>query len=448
MPFLGGGLRGPKGDTGDTGASGTTTIAQVDDLMSRSLYRDFATLKNLNDHGTGPAITFTRASGATYFDANGELQTAAEDEPRFDHSQDGAARSLGLLIEEARTNSLRNSQAGGSTVGTHTGGSGAGGVLPTNWIWTAAGLDLDVVGTGTEDGLSYIDIRFYGTTNSSSAALGYEAQSQIVAENGQTWSASHYVRTVAGDLTNITQVATQIRQNNSSTQVAGTSTAFTPTASYQRATATTTIADATVDRVVERLIFTFSSGVAIDLTLRIAAPQLELGAFPTSYIPTTTAAATRSVDVAVVESPNFAGSSNNEESTLLGEYIFGNSVPSIRMLQLDNGANDERLCLALTSSSTPQNFGQTGGSTTLASSPDTGEITVGDVYKTGAAFAANNMIAASNGTLGILDSSGAMPAGPLGRLTVSGTTARGHWIRKIAYYPKRLTNALLEQLTT
>jgi hypothetical protein len=154
------------------------------------------------------------------------------------------------------------------------------------------------------------------------------------------------------------------------------------------------------------------------------------------------------VDVAVVESPNFAGSYNNEESTLLGEYIFGNSVPSIRMLQLDNGTNAERLCLALTSSSTPQNFGQTGGSSTLISSPDTGEITVGAVYKTGAAFAANNMIAASNGTLGILDSSGAMPAGPLGQLTVSGTTARGHWIRKVAYYPKRLTNALLEQLTT
>jgi hypothetical protein len=118
------------------------------------------------------------------------------------------------------------------------------------------------------------------------------------------------------------------------------------------------------------------------------------------------------------------------------------------MLQIDDGTNSERLCLALTSSSTPQNFGQTGGVTVLSSNPATGAITVGATYKTAAAFAADNMIAASNGTLGPLDSSGAMPVGPLGRMSVSGNTARGHWIRKVAYWPKRLTDTLLEQLTT
>jgi hypothetical protein len=410
-----------------------------------SFQRDFASLKTL-DHGTGPAITFTRASGATYFDANGELQTAAEDEPRFDHSQDGAARSLGLLIEEQRTNSIRNSQAGGAVVG-------APGTLPTNWVIAIqTGLSQEIVATGTVNGMTYIDIRISGTAaNTNANAIATESATGVAALQDQTWTISTSVALVGGTLTNVANVGIGFveRDAGAVALVSGVLTGFTPTATLTRYVGTRALTNAATAFYQPTVRFAAQDTVTpIDLTLRIAAPQLELGAFPTSYIPTTTAAATRSVDVAVVESPNFAGSYNNEESTLLGEYIFGNSVPSIRMLQLDNGTNAERLCLALTSSSTPQNFAQTGGGTTLSSTPATGEITVGAIYKTGAAFAANNMIAASNGTLGILDSSGAMPAGPLGQLTVSGTTARGHWIRKIAYYPKRLTNALLEQLTT
>lgn len=45
--------------------------------------------------------SFSRSSGATYFDANGVLQTASSGAARFDHS---GGTSLGLLIEEARTN--------------------------------------------------------------------------------------------------------------------------------------------------------------------------------------------------------------------------------------------------------------------------------------------------------------------------------------------------------
>jgi hypothetical protein len=53
-----------------------------------------------------PRITFTRASTATYTDASGVIQTAAIDQPRWDYAG-GVLR--GLLIEEARTNLLLNS---------------------------------------------------------------------------------------------------------------------------------------------------------------------------------------------------------------------------------------------------------------------------------------------------------------------------------------------------
>jgi len=48
-------------------------------------------------------ITFSRGSTATYFDANGVLQSAATNTARFDHNP-ATGESLGLLVEEARTN--------------------------------------------------------------------------------------------------------------------------------------------------------------------------------------------------------------------------------------------------------------------------------------------------------------------------------------------------------
>jgi hypothetical protein len=53
-----------------------------------------------------PRITFTRASSATYTDASGVIQTAAINAPRWDYAG-GSLR--GLLIEEARTNLVVNS---------------------------------------------------------------------------------------------------------------------------------------------------------------------------------------------------------------------------------------------------------------------------------------------------------------------------------------------------
>lgn len=55
------------------------------------------------------ALTFARASSGTYFDNTGTLQTAAVDEPRFDHDP-ATFEALGLLIEEQRTNLVAYSE--------------------------------------------------------------------------------------------------------------------------------------------------------------------------------------------------------------------------------------------------------------------------------------------------------------------------------------------------
>lgn len=63
-----------------------------------SLLLDFA-----NSRQVDPRITFTSASTATYYDAQGVLRTAASGVPRIDHDP-VTGECKGLLIEEARTN--------------------------------------------------------------------------------------------------------------------------------------------------------------------------------------------------------------------------------------------------------------------------------------------------------------------------------------------------------
>ena len=75
-----------------------------------SLDLRFADNKSLVDAVTGASlVTFTRASSGTYTDSAGVLQTASTDVPRFDHNPT-TGESLGLLVEEQRTNLLLRSE--------------------------------------------------------------------------------------------------------------------------------------------------------------------------------------------------------------------------------------------------------------------------------------------------------------------------------------------------
>jgi hypothetical protein len=88
---------------------------------------NFARYKTLD-----PRITFTRASSGTYVDSAGALQTAATNEARFTHDPT-TGESLGLLVEEQRTNLLLNS----ATLSTQ------------NVTVAAAAHTLSFTGTGT-----------------------------------------------------------------------------------------------------------------------------------------------------------------------------------------------------------------------------------------------------------------------------------------------------------
>ena len=79
------------------------TIKALYPNVRPTLNLDFAKTKALD-----PRVTFTRASTATFVGSNGLIQTAASGAARFDHNP-ATGESLGLLVEEARTNSKTNS---------------------------------------------------------------------------------------------------------------------------------------------------------------------------------------------------------------------------------------------------------------------------------------------------------------------------------------------------
>jgi hypothetical protein len=93
-----------------TGAPGTGDNLLYSQAGTPTIDLRLASSKSLVDNISGLNLfTFTRSGNATYFDSNGEIQTAGTDVARFDHDPETLA-SLGLLVEVASTNLLTNSQ--------------------------------------------------------------------------------------------------------------------------------------------------------------------------------------------------------------------------------------------------------------------------------------------------------------------------------------------------
>jgi hypothetical protein len=190
----------------------------------------------------------------------------------------------------------------------------------------------------------------------------------------------------------------------------------------------------------------FSGGAAtIGDHLYAYGAQLEAGAFATSYIPTVASQVTRGADVASVNtlSPWF----NSVGGTLYFEGVTTAPVDTTvrNAVSITDGttANMHRIF---------SYAGQIGGSTA------NGVSTVADLrpltytsaatFKFAYAYAANNFAAVGNGGAPSTDTLGTLPTG-LSVMNI-GNPANywGFWVRRITYYPRRLTNAELQTLTT
>jgi hypothetical protein len=391
-------------------------------------------------------VTFTRASTATYFNSAGTLTSAAINEARFDFNPSTLA-AQGLLIEESRTNSIRNNTMVGAVAGTP-------GTPPTNWnidLSGLTGISRQIVGTGTESGVTYIDIRLFGTaTVTGTALILTDGNNSVAATASQAWAVSTYVKLQAGSLTGIASTIQEIFEYSSLPAYLRQTTAstFTPTTaglSTQRSSGSITTGASTAF-VRQSISVAFTGGVAADITLRIGLPQLELGAFATSVIPTTTTALTRSADVALMNtlSPWF----NATEGTLFAEFTARLNVTQTPVTFSGAAGVGYRI----RKSSTNQYVAvlRDGATKDIAITPSPA-LTEGQIIKVALGVKVNDCALSGGGqAVATQTSFSPMPTITDVNLGFTGTDgfALNGWFRRFTYYPRRLSNADLQAITT
>lgn len=262
-------------------------------IPSRRILLDGSTyVFDFRQPGTLPTdASLTRASTGWYFNSTPALASAATDAGRWNYNPTSGTLE-GLLNEAAVTNSLRNA--------TGTGGSGS--TLPTNWLagGSLATMTQTVTSGQSEDGFACVDVRINGTPNAtSSRSFEFDARTQIAALAAQTWVSSPYVRLSAGALTNTT-VTHQLREYTAAgATVATTSSTITPTSAAlrtQRFDTTRLLTGGTTAFVNSYVNVAYTSGLAVDLTLRIFAQLGQVATAGSPIVSTGSAAVTRAAD--------------------------------------------------------------------------------------------------------------------------------------------------------
>jgi hypothetical protein len=380
-----------------------------------SLDLRFADSKSLVDSRTGQSlITFTRASSATFIDSAGALQTAAVDVPRFHHNPT-TGESLGLLVEEQRTNVVTYSEqlndvAWGPIAGTVTANAETS---PAN---TLTADKLIATNGGPQGQL------FQGVTITSGATVtgsvyakagGFDRVELVLLASNNT---TPYGRSTFNPNTGV--ITTAAFTSNGGTNAS--SAVQVLTNGWYRFSVTVTYPAVTSAGVRFAVVNSDSANGDGVKGVFLWGAQLEAGAFATSYIPTTTAAATRSADVASITSIG------SNVRSLFAQ--FRSPASGTRpVVSLDDNTANERIEI-LTSGTDPKLLVTDGGST--VADINGGTVTANVTARGAAAFDTNNYAFSVNGGASQLDSSGTLPT--VNRIRIGSNQAGGYLSGTIA----------------
>jgi len=393
-----------------------------------------------------PRVTITRAlDTATRVNSSGFVEIVTANLPRFDYSPTTLSPK-GLLIEESRTNLMLRSDDFGSGSWTKNGVT-----IIVNTTTSPDGtvnadtIDAPIGGAGAPrvaqrpaitGGTTYTISSYFKASGTNFAFLSMRT-------SGANWAGAEF------DLSTGTVTRNAIQGNvayvGATISSAGDG--------WYRCTLTVTPTD-TVAAGVGFIFFGSSDGTSAFAggypsftnvgteTVFIWGAQHEAGAFATSYIPTTTTSLTRNADNVSMTGTNFSDWYNASEGTfnvsasLIGQKTSfrailaasdSTSLTYIGILQASNGYSIRGNVL-------DNNIGQ--ATLTLGTSANGANLSASLAYK------ADSFAGSLNGANPVADVSGVVP-------TVSELSI-GYWgaaapntchIKKISYWPQRLTNA-------
>jgi hypothetical protein len=176
-----------------------------------------------------------------------------------------------------------------------------------------------------------------------------------------------------------------------------------------------------------------------------------MAAFVTSYIPTTTAAATRAADVAVMTGANFSNWYNQTEGTVFAESQLGSTFVSTRSAFdiSDNSTNNRIVYRPAWVGGGIQTVIRSGGS--LSADINSVRALNTSPSKAAIAYKVNDFQFTVNGTSVGSDTLGPVPSG-VNQIFIGFVPGPGEWlnghIRRLAFFPRRLADAELTALTS
>lgn len=407
-----------------------------------SLLLDFANSKQVD-----PRIAVTRASTATYFDAQGVLRTAASGVPRIDHGP-VTGECKGLLIEESSTNLLTYSEQFDNAAW----GKSAASVSANGAIAPDGNVSADKLVEGTSTAAHYVYASATSTTNTNAytksiyARAGERAFVNLFVVEGSTFA--RYVQctfNLAAGVAGAVSLGGGATGSASIQYVGG---------GWYRCSVTATLGG-TDTSIQSRIRLTDASGNTTytgDGTsgLYIWGAQLEPGSFPTSYIPTGGSAATRAAAAPSMSGTNFSEWYRQDEGAFV-VFARRDSLSAGRLITLSDGtaSNQIRINVVVSSTSLRADLEVVTGGVSQVSTTTTPVFAVGSMVAIAFAYKADDFAISVNGTTVVTDTSGTVPT--VDRVHI-GTDHAGanHYngtVARIACYTKRLANAELQALT-
>lgn len=380
-------------------------------------------------------VLFTRGSSGTYTDENGIIRTAVNNVPRFDHDPT-TGESLGLLIEESRTNQFPySSEFDNSAWNTSNSNVAANQITAPDGTVTADKISADAT-----------------------AAEARYANDDISITSGNVYTQSVFAK--AGEVT-VLQIAPSTgfpsRYQNfdlSTGQLGNGDVESASITAYPNGWYRCTVTQTAITTISGRMVMAFatvpgdgripSPNISLGDGLYLWGAQLEVGSFATSYTPTSGTAATRAADLASISGTNFAEWYNQSEGSFYIENNYGSFYNQPIAISDDVG--------------NAWIYAQGTGEfrSYYVPSPTSTLITTGDIlstntfYKFAASYSLTEGKFLTGGNGGSYSSSNNDLAYSsllyIGRFSssfiINGT------IKKLAYYPKRLPNAQLQALTS